>query len=375
MKIGNREIGPGEPPYIVAEIGANHGGDLQRALRLIEAAKAAGADAVKFQAYTAETITLDSERPEFKIKDGPWQGWRLYDLYKLAQTPFAWFPQLAEHAEKVGVTWFASAFDPSAVDMLAELGAPAIKIASFELVDLPLISYAALTGLPIILSTGMATDAEIYAAANCVKNPIVLHCVSGYPTPVWDSNLHRLRTWIDIWPATLHGLSDHTIGSDVPVAATVLGACMIEKHFTLSRDRHTPDAEFSLMPGEFRKMARAVSDIWCATRRRVAPIESEEVHRPLRRSLFAVQDIKAGELFTADNVRSIRPGDGLPPSAISHVLGYPANHDIARGTPLSWNVVGRTSVAVAKPVEGDGQSAPVELGAALGCPALGVDGE
>ncbi len=363
MKIGNREIGPDQPPYIVAEIGANHGGDLQQALRLIEAAKKAGADAVKFQAYTPDTITLDSDRPEFTIKDGPWQGWRLYDLYRAAQTPFAWFPQLAQFAKNVDIPWFASAFDPSAVDMLVKLGALAIKIASFELVDTPLIRYAAKTGLPIILSTGMAADHEIRLAMDNVRDPIVLHCISGYPTAVADSNLYRLQSWLN--ERDLIGISDHTLGSDVPIAATVLGACMIEKHFTLDHSPRTPDSEFSMLPGKFYYMTQAVRDIWQAMQPRSVPIESEEAHRPLRRSLFAVQEIIKDQEFTPWNVRSIRPGGGLEPAAIERVIGQRATQNIARGTPLSWDMIGKWSELETMPIPA-GTDGPSPSSAAAG---------
>lgn len=337
MNIAGREIGPNNPPYIVCEVGANHGGDLGRALRLIEAAKAAGADAVKFQAYTADTITLDCDGPDFRIDSGPWQGWRLYDLYKKCQTPFEWFPKIAEHARKIGITWFASAFDPTAVDMLVALDVPAIKIASFELVDLPLIRYAAATGKPLILSIGMASDNEIdeaaVAAIPAFNNRIFLSCISGYPTPIKESNLWRLRSYngMNI------GISDHTIGIEIPVAATALGVWMIEKHFTLSHRRLTPDSMFSTEPVQFADMVRAVRRTWDALQPHMPTSEASQ--RPLRRSLYVVADIKAGEQFTAANVCSIRPGHGLPPKEIDQVLGKTATRDIARGTALVSDMV------------------------------------
>jgi len=337
MKIAGREIGPSEPPYIVAEIGANHGGELGRALRLIEAAKAAGADAVKLQAYTADTITLDCDGPGFRLTEGPWQGWNLHDLYAKCQTPFDWFPAIAAHARKVGITWFASAFDPSAIDMLVKLDVPAIKIASFELVDLPLIRYAAATGKPLILSLGMASDEEFMAAAaaahGALDNRIFLHCISGYPTPATEANLWRIMRGMNI------GISDHTIGIEVPVAATALGAWMIEKHLTMSHRRKTPDSMFSLEPVEFKRMTDAVRTVWQALQPSAAA--SEAPQRVLRRSLYAVTDIAAGEPFTPANVRSIRPGHGLPPKEIDKVLGKTAARAIARGTPLSWDLVAK----------------------------------
>jgi pseudaminic acid synthase len=341
MKIAGREIGPSKPPYIVAEVGANHGGELDRALRLIEAAKAAGADAVKLQAYTADTITLDCDGPGFRLTEGPWQGWNLYDLYAKCQTPFEWFPAIAAHARKVGIPWFASAFDFSAIDMLLGLDVPAIKIASFELVDLPLIRYAADTGKPLILSTGMARDSDIddaIAVTGDNPNIAILHCVSGYPTPIEQANLSRFRMmWQQMWRRFDIGISDHTIGIEVPVAATALGACMIEKHFTMSHRRKTPDSMFSLEPIEFKRMADAVRTVWQALQPGTAA--SEAPQRALRRSLYAVADIAAGEPFTAANVRSIRPGHGLPPKDIDAVLGKTAARAIARGTPLAWDMV------------------------------------
>lgn len=339
MKIGAREIGPGHPPFIIAEIGANHGGDLKRALYMMEAAKAFGADCVKFQAYEADTITLDHGGPGFRIEDGPWAGHRLYDLYRKCQTPFGWFPKIAEHARHIGVTWFASAFDNTAVDLLVELDAPAIKIASFEIVDLPLIRHAAATGKPIILSTGMASNEEI-SDANWAIGPrwrhdvAFLHCVSGYPTPAHEANLGRLREFCSWgYPA---GLSDHTTGTDIPIAATALGACLIEKHFTLP-GLVTEDSAFSLEPAEFAQMVRAVRSTWAALQPSRAA--SEQSSRPLRRSLYAVADIAAGEEFSTTNVRSIRPGHGLPPKEIDRLLGRTATRDVARGTPLASDMV------------------------------------
>lgn len=341
MKIGTREIGPGHPPYIIAEVGANHGGDLVRALRLIECAKAAGADAVKFQCYTADTITIDGDRPEFTIAEGPWKGWKLYDLYRRCETPFDWFPKLAEHARKCRIDWFASAFDESAVDVLDQLDSVAIKVASFEIIDLPLIKYAAKTGRPLILSTGMAEDTEIEAALGALggsapRTHALLHCVSGYPTPIEQAGFVRMVDQVR-WINMVHGISDHSIGIEVPVAATALGASIIEKHLNLTNNR-TPDSEFSMMPAEFHKMVVAVNGIWRAMQPGRAP-ESERSQEPLRRSLYAVKNIAAGEPFTHENVRSIRPGAGLPPKEIDRVVGRRAHIAIERATPLSWLLI------------------------------------
>jgi N-acetylneuraminate synthase len=341
MKISNRLIGPDQPPYIVAEIGANHGGDLVRALRTMEAAKAAGADAVKFQAYEAQTITIN--HPSLIIEDGPWAGQTLFELYRRCETPFYWFPRIAEFAREIGITWFASVFDHSSVDMLAELNVPAFKIASFELVDLPLIRYAAEKGKPMILSTGMADDEEVDEAVGAVRSRFnmqiaVLHCVSGYPTPESEANLPFMSDMRTLLGRTVQvGISDHTTGIEVPIAATALRARIIEKHFTLNRDRATADATFSLEPKEFELMVDAVRRTWAAMQ--CSQSASEVSSLSLRRSLYAVADIAAGEFFTPDNTRSIRPGAGLPPKEINMVIGRTAACVIPRGTPLTWDMV------------------------------------
>ena len=345
MKIGNREIGKGHPPYIVAEIGANHDGGLDRALRLIEAAKFAGADAVKFQAYTADSITIDSNRDEFLLKEGPWKGCKLYDLYKQCETPFEWFPSLGEHAQKCGIDWLASAFDETAVDVLDECDSAAIKIASFEIIDLPLIRYAARTGRPLILSTGMADYEEIYSGLGMAywgfrTDVAVLHCVSGYPTPMEEANLHGFAEMCRLLRPTPVGISDHTTGRDVPVAATALGATIIEKHLKIDEASRTPDAPFSMTPVAFGRMADACRSIWKAMQPQLLGLrESERPQLPLRPSLYAVADIAAGEPFTELNVRSIRPGAGLPPAMLDEVLTRKAAHAIERGTPLSRDML------------------------------------
>ena len=342
MKIGKREIGQGHPPYIIAEIGANHGGDLARALRMIESAKAAGADAVKFQCYTADTITIDSQRDEFILKEGPWKGWKLYDLYKRCETPFKWFPVIAEHAKKCRIDWFASVFDESAVDVLDELDSVVIKIASFEIVDIPLIRYAARTGRPLIISTGMADHEEINDAVTVARHGFrrevaLLHCVSGYPTPIDQAALDRY------WMLRIHncpfGISDHSVGMEIPIAATALGATIIEKHFKLPDYSFSPDAAFSMEPIPFRKMADACRGIWKALQPSGKP-ESERAQEPLRPSLYAVEYIPAGEPFTEQNVRSIRPGAGLPPAMLDEVLKHKAKRAIKRGTPLTKEMLG-----------------------------------
>jgi N-acetylneuraminate synthase len=336
MKIDGREIWPGHPPYIVAEIGASHGGSLDRCLETIEAAKAAGADAIKLQAYTADTITLDCDRPEFTIKDGPWKGKRMYDLYKKCETPFEWFPMIAEHAKAVGIKWFSSVFDRSSVDMLEKLDCPVYKIASFEIVDLPLIRYAARTGKPMIISTGMAIRKEIDDAISAYKREdnrgglILLACVSEYPAKPESYSLTQQFE-------RCRGVSDHTLGIEVPIAATALGAHMIEKHFTLDYKLNTEDMAFSLAPSAFRQMVDAVHNTWAALQ--PSKESADEIHRPYRRSLYAVANIKKGETFTHENVRSIRPGNGLPPKELDTIIGKTAAVDIERGTPMQWALV------------------------------------
>lgn len=348
MIIAGREIGHGHPPYVVAEIGCNHGGSLPRALAMIDAAKECGADAVKWQCFTPDTITLDCDRPEFMINDGPWKGRRLYDLYRETATPLFWFPEIFEHARKKGITTFASVFDRSGVDFLERLGCPALKIASFEIVDIPLIRYAASTGKPLIISTGMASDEEISPAWREVRtaqkihdgelaNAILLHCVSGYPTPPSEANLAHLKWWLESGGS--YGISDHTLGPEIPIAATALGACIIEKHFRLSGAPNTEDSPFSMGEGAFKKMVKAIRNTWDALQ--PSTTESEAASRPLRRSLFAVADISAGQPFTAANVRSIRPGNGLPPALIDQIIGRHAARDIACGEPLAWELVVR----------------------------------
>lgn len=338
MKIADREIGPAHPPYVIAEISCNHGGSLKRALELMDAAKLCGADAVKFQAYTASTITLECDRPEFTIKDGPWAGRHLWHLYKGTETPFNWFPEIKRHADDLGITWFASVFDRTAVDLMVELDAPALKIASFEIVDIPLIKYAAATGKPLILSTGMATHDEAMNALTAAKDQAaMLQCVSGYPADFADVDLLKMRWWWHNW-ATETGISDHTLGSEIAVAATALGANIIEKHFKLFWHPETEDSAFSMDEIDFAAMVRQIKNVWHAMQE--PRIKASELpQRPLRRSLFVVRDMRQGEPFDRNNVRSIRPGDGLPPVEIDKVLGRAAARDIERGEPLAWGMI------------------------------------
>ena len=343
--IAGRPIGPGHPPYVIAELSGNHNGDLGRALALVDAAAEAGADAIKLQTYTADTITLDSDLPDFVIAKGPWAGRRMHALYQEAHTPWEWHPALFARARDLGLACFSTPFDPTAIDFLRTLDPPAWKIASFELVDLPLIEHVARTGGPMIMSTGMASLSEIEAAVAAARGAgcrelMLLWCVSGYPTPAEEANLLTLPHLAAAFGLPV-GLSDHTMGLAVPVAAVTLGAVAIEKHLTLARADGGPDAGFSLEPAEFEAMARAVREAASALGRvSYEPKPSEAPSRPFRRSLYAVADIAAGEALTEANVRSIRPANGLAPRHLPDVLGRRALVPIARGTPLSWSLIG-----------------------------------
>jgi N-acetylneuraminate synthase len=344
VEIDGRPIGPGQPPYMIAELSGNHKGELARALELIDVAKAAGADAVKLQTYTADTITIDHDGPGFVIEGGLWNGRKLHELYHSAHTPWAWHADLFAHARKRGITCFSSPFDATAIDLLEGLDTPAYKIASFEIIDLPLIRAAASTGKPLILSTGMASRQEIGEAVDAAceagaKAIILLHCVSGYPTPPEDANLRRICTLANSFNRPI-GLSDHTLGIDVAIASVALGACVIEKHVTLARADGGPDAAFSLEPDELAVLVSGVRNAHAALGTgEFGRAGSEEGNVVFRRSLYVVADVKAGETFTERNVRSIRPGSGMAPKYLAAVLGRTAVRDIARGTPLRLDLL------------------------------------
>jgi N-acetylneuraminate synthase len=339
-----RPIGAGHPPFVIAELSANHLGSLPRALAIIDAAADAGCDAIKLQTYTPDAMTLASPRGDFQIADGPWQGRSLWELYDEAHTPWDWHPQLFAHGAARGLVVFSSPFDERAVEQLDRLGAPAFKIASFELVDLELIACAARTRKPLILSTGMASEAEIVDAVDTARRHgaggiALLHCVSGYPTPIEQTNLRRLDA------ITRHdvvvGISDHSPGAIVPIAAVARGAAIIEKHLTLARADGGPDAGFSLEPAEMAEVVRGARLAWSALGDGTAARpEAEAGSRKFRRSLYAVADIAPGEPLTRSNVRSIRPGFGLAPRLLPGVLGKHAKVAIARGTPLAWELFG-----------------------------------
>jgi pseudaminic acid synthase len=347
IEIGDRLIGTGKPVYVIAELSANHNQDFEKAVRLVHAAREAGADAVKLQTYTPDTITLASDLEEFRVSGGTiWDGRNLHDLYAEAYTPWEWQPRLNKVAEDLGMNLFSSAFDSTAVDFLEEMDVPAHKLASFELVDIPLIQKMARTGKPLIMSTGMATVEEIEEALQSARGAgaaqiALLKCTSAYPAPAEEMNLRTIPEMLHRFGVPV-GLSDHTMGISVPVAAVALGACIIEKHLTLSRSTPGPDSAFSLEPDEFKAMVDAVRTAEKALGEVHFGLSAkEEASRAHRRSLYVVEDTKAGETFTAANVRSIRPGHGLHTRHLEEVLGRRAARNIERGTPLSWELVAR----------------------------------
>lgn len=346
MKIGSHLIGPGNRVYIIAELSANHNQDFHEAEKLVHAAKEAGADAVKIQTYTADTLTLNCTNEFFHIGKGTqWEGKTLYDLYGEAYTPWDWQPELQAIANSIGLDFFSTPFDPTAVDFLQKMNVPAYKIASFEIVDIPLIRTIARTGKPIIMSTGMATRDEIEEAVAAIRQEkndqiALLKCTSAYPALPEDMNLMTIPDMAKTFRVPV-GLSDHTLGMTIPVAAVALGACIVEKHFTMSRKTPGPDSSFSLEPHEFRLMVDAIRGIEQALGTINYDVtEHEKASRVFRRSLFAVEDIAEGEVFTEKNVRSIRPANGLPPKYLPEILGKKARVAISRGTPLSRDMIG-----------------------------------
>jgi pseudaminic acid synthase len=344
MKINNRIISNNHYPYIIAELSANHNGSIERAFESIKAAKDAGADAVKIQTYTADTMTIKSDRDEFKIKGGLWDGFDLYSLYKWAETPYEWHKPLFDFAEDIGITILSTPFDKTAVDLLEDLNVQAYKIASFEITDLPLIKYVALTKKPMIISTGMANIEEISEAVaiakdNGCKDLILLHCISSYPAPPEQSNLKTIPDLMDRF-GVLSGLSDHTMGTTVALTSVAMGASVIEKHFTLSRDDKGPDSEFSVEPHELKKLCEETKIAYLSLGSPGYELkDAEREGLNYRRSLYAIKDIKKGELITENNIRSIRPGNGLLPKYYEIVIGSVATQDIDFGTPLTWSTI------------------------------------
>lgn len=344
IHIAERRIAADEPPYIIAELSANHNGELETALRIIEEAKKSGADAVKLQTYTADTITLNSDADEFRIKGGLWDGRTLYDLYQEAHMPWDWHKPLFDHARNLGITIFSSPFDNTAVDLLEDLNAPAYKIASFEAVDLPLIKYVASTGKPMIISTGMADAEEIQEAIAAAreggcKELAILHCVSGYPAPAADYNLRTIPDMIERF-GLVTGLSDHTLDNTTAITSVALGASIIEKHFTLDRSGGGPDDSFSLEPAELTALCRDSKTAWQAMGHvNYGRKSSEQGNAQFRRSLYFVKDLKAGDVITEDAVRSVRPGFGLAPKYLESILGEKVKEDVGYGEPVIWVLI------------------------------------
>jgi pseudaminic acid synthase len=344
IEIGERTIGNGHPVYVIAELSANHHQDFEQALKIIQAAKDAGADAVKLQTYTPDTMTVASNGREFEIEGTIWNGHNLYELYGEACTPWEWQPLLKQAANDLKLDLFSTPFDASAVEFLEKIEVPAYKLASFELVDIPLIKKMASTGKPLIMSTGMATLEEIEEAVQSARNAgaeqiALLKCTSGYPAEPEEMNLRTIPELSRRWDVPV-GLSDHTVGIAVPVAAVALGACIVEKHITLSRATPGPDSAFSLEPAEFKAMVEAVRTTEKALGEvKFGASEKESSGKIFRRSLYVVREMKCGEMFTAENVRSIRPGLGLHTRHLAEIIGRRAACDIARATPLKWDMV------------------------------------
>lgn len=334
ITINGRDIGDSFAPYVIAEMSANHNGNLNAALRIIEEAHKAGADAIKIQTYRPDTITLKSDLPDFQITDGLWAGRTLYDLYEWAHTPWEWHKPLFEHARQLGITIFSSPFDNTAVDLLEDLNAPAYKIASFEAVDLPLIKYVASTGKPMIISTGMADAEEIQEAIDAAreggcKELAILHCVSGYPAPAEDYNLRTIPDMIERF-GLVTGLSDHTLDNATSITSVALGASIIEKHFTLNREGGGADDSFSLEPNDMRQLCYAIKTGWTSLgkvnyRRKVSEIENLK----FRRSLYFVKNLKKGDVVTKDSVRSVRPGYGMAPKYLESIIGRQVSIDVS----------------------------------------------
>ena len=344
ITIDGRTVGVGYKPYIIAEMSANHNRDLATAFSIIDAAKVAGADAVKIQTYTPDTITLDAQTDDFLIKGGLWDGRTLYDLYEEAHTPWDWHKPLFEHAKQAGITIFSSPFDQTAIDLLENLNTPAYKIASFEAIDLPLIRYAASTGKPMIISTGMADEEEISEAIEAAQSSgctelAILHCVSGYPAPAEDYNLATISDMLNKF-GLVTGLSDHTLDNTTAIASVASGASIIEKHFTLDRDGGGPDDSFSLEPAEMAALCRDTKTAWSALGRVDYGRKSSELGNvQFRRSLYFIKNMKAGEVITPECIRSVRPGYGLPPKYYDQLVGTKVAVDVKEHTPVLLDVL------------------------------------
>lgn len=344
ISIDGRVIGAEMPPYVIAEMSANHNGNIETAFKIIDAAKQAGADAVKLQTYRPDTITLNCDSEDFRIRGGLWDGRTLYDLYQEAHMPWEWHAPLFAHARKLGITIFSSPFDNTAVDLLEDLNAPAYKIASFEAVDYALIKYVASTGKPLIISTGMADAEEIQQAIDAAREGgcqelAILHCVSGYPSPAEDYNLRTIPDMIQRF-GLVTGLSDHTLDNTTAITSVAMGASIIEKHFTLDRSGGGPDDSFSLQPAELAALCKDTKTAWAALGRVDYGLKSsEQGNVKFRRSLYFVKDLKAGDVVTADSVRSVRPGFGMAPKYLEAVVGKRVKNNINANTPVLFGVL------------------------------------
>ena len=347
ITIENTKIGVGSKPFIIAEMSGNHNQSLERALEIVDAVARTGAHAIKLQTYTADTMTLDLKEREFFISDekSPWQGQSLYDLYKIAHTPWDWHKPIFDHAKKLGLICFSTPFDEKSVNFLEKLGAPAYKIASFENTDIPLIQRAATTGKPLIISTGMATLEELDESVNAArqsgcKDLILLKCTSTYPATPENSNLLTLPHLKERYGCEV-GLSDHTLGIGVAVASVALGATVIEKHFTLKRSDGGVDSAFSVEPAEMKQLIEETGRAWESLGKAyIGPTEAERSSITFRRSLYIVKDLKAGDILTKENVRAIRPGLGLPPKHLDQILGKKIKSSVKMGTALAWSLLG-----------------------------------
>ncbi|SFC24412.1 pseudaminic acid synthase [Pseudoalteromonas denitrificans] len=344
VEIAGKKIGKAFAPYIVAELSANHCGSLDTALKAIEIAKESGADAIKLQTYTADSMTINCDKSDFKIKGGLWHGYSLHELYEKAHTPLEWHQALFNKAKEVGITLFSTAFDESAVDFLVKLDTPAFKIASFELTDLSLIKYIAKTGKPMIMSTGMANLSEIEEAVCTAKKSgcediILLHCISSYPAPIDQSNLKTLNDLSKRFGLVV-GLSDHSLSNNVSVAAVALGASFVEKHFILNKDNNSPDSDFSIEPEDLKNLCLSTKEAWQALGQiNYKQTAAELDNVKFRRSIYFVADVKSGEYITKQHIRRIRPGFGLAPKYFEQLIGRKASCDIDAGTPVSWHLL------------------------------------
>ena len=344
FKICGREISNQHKPYMIAEMSANHNGSIERAKETIKAAKLSGADAVKMQSYTADTMTIDCKKDHFQIKEGLWKGYSLYKLYEEAHTPFEWHKELFEFAKDLGITLFSTPFDETAVDLLETLDTPAYKIASFELVDLPLVKCVAETQKPVLMSTGMASLEEISEAVETVKSVgneqiLLFHCVSSYPAPLVESNLRIIEILKREFDVEV-GLSDHTMSHTAAIIAVALGAVAIEKHFKVDANEDGPDSSFSLLPDELRSLVGECEDVWAALGSNLFNrAKAEKSSLVFRRSLYFVRDKKAGEVITTDDIRRIRPGNGVAPKYFEKIIGRKLSEDVERGDPVVWDVL------------------------------------